>query len=239
MVHSPLFKRNKRVARLLLTDLKVTKEDLESINKRFLLIVGKNDIISLSDTKAIAGSIPDSRLVVVPKEGHKLAQARPDLFNEYLIEFLKGKKMLNFIKKHRKGLRLVFMLAVFALVVFEFGVLSKEFSLTSLRSYMASYGLGFIFTILALTLGMAPLSMVGTMKTSYISEKIAHMVYKYAGRIYSFKGLRAYKDKYASNWIPRYTSNAPGNWLLYSMLALVLVGRRPVEGAFKISFKEK
>lgn len=81
--------------------------------------------------------------------------------------------------------------------------------------------------------------MVGTMKTSYTSEKIAHMVYKYAGRIYSFKGLRAYKDKYASYWIPRYTSNAPGNWLLYSMLALVLVGRRPVEGAFKISFKEK
>lgn len=75
-------------------------------------------------------------------------------------------------------------------------------------------------------MGMAPLSEVGTMKTSYLKEKIAYMVYKHGNKFYSFKGLRKYKEKYATYWKPLYTSYAPGNWILYSLLAIFIIDQK-------------
>lgn len=75
-------------------------------------------------------------------------------------------------------------------------------------------------------LGMAPLSNVGLMKSAYLSERLAYLVYKHGSRFYSFKGLRNYKQKYASIWLPKYMAYAKGNWLLYSLLAVALIDKK-------------
>ena len=53
-------------------------------------------------------------------------------------------------------------------------------------------------------LDMAPLSNVGTSPTSRIDEKMAHMLYTHGSSIYSFDGLRAYKNKFRPEWKSRY-----------------------------------
>lgn len=75
-------------------------------------------------------------------------------------------------------------------------------------------------------LGMAPLSNVGLMKSAYLSERLAYLVYTHGSRFYSFKGLRNYKQKYASIWLPKYMAYAKGNWLLYSLLAVSLIDNK-------------
>lgn len=75
-------------------------------------------------------------------------------------------------------------------------------------------------------LGMAPLANVGINKSAYLSERMAYIVYKHANSIYSFKGLRNYKKKYATVWNPKYIVYAKGNWLLYSLIALGLIDKR-------------
>lgn len=85
----PFFKRNKRVAALLLKDLKVNRDDLREIDKKVLIIVGSRDLIRVDHVKNIAENISDSKLIVVKKAGHKLARIRPELFNEIVIGFLK------------------------------------------------------------------------------------------------------------------------------------------------------
>lgn len=75
-------------------------------------------------------------------------------------------------------------------------------------------------------LGMAPLSNVGINKSAYLSERIAYLIYKHGNKFYSFKGLRNYKQKYASVWVPKYTAFAKGNWILYSFIALGAIDRR-------------
>lgn len=85
----PFFKRNKRVAALLLKDLKIGRDDLRSIDKKVLIIVGSRDLIRVDHVKNIAMNISDSRLIVVKKANHKLARFRPELFNKMVIEFLK------------------------------------------------------------------------------------------------------------------------------------------------------
>ncbi|AQP53118.1 hypothetical protein CBF34_02605 [Vagococcus penaei] len=77
-------------------------------------------------------------------------------------------------------------------------------------------------------LGMAPFSNVGTTKYSFVQERIAFLIYKYGNRFYSFQGLRAYKEKYASFWRPRYTAYSRHDFLAYVMLSLLLNDNRPV-----------
>lgn len=85
----PFFKRNKRVAGLLLYDLKIDKKDLANISKAVLVIAGSWDLISLEHTKEIASAIPGAILKIVQGAGHKLARTKPDIFNKIVSDFLK------------------------------------------------------------------------------------------------------------------------------------------------------
>lgn len=49
-------------------------------------------------------------------------------------------------------------------------------------------------------LGVAPLSEVGGKRYSGPKEKIMNMVYQYGNKIYSFRGLRSYKEKFHPKW---------------------------------------
>ncbi|KAA9287094.1 bifunctional lysylphosphatidylglycerol flippase/synthetase MprF [Corynebacterium amycolatum] len=52
--------------------------------------------------------------------------------------------------------------------------------------------------------GMAPMSNTGARPHSRLSEKTIYLVYNYGGRIYNFRGLRNYKEKFKPVWKSRY-----------------------------------
>lgn len=78
-------------------------------------------------------------------------------------------------------------------------------------------------------LGMAPLSNVGASQYSFIEEKVAHFIYEYGYHLYGFQGLRHYKNKYASFWLPKYTVFRKKASLVESMLALLSVVNQRVD----------
>ncbi|MDY5133693.1 bifunctional lysylphosphatidylglycerol flippase/synthetase MprF [Actinotignum urinale] len=53
-------------------------------------------------------------------------------------------------------------------------------------------------------LGMAPMSNTGNTRFSRTRERIVRLVYDFGDRIYNFKGLRSYKEKFKPNWDSRY-----------------------------------
>jgi phosphatidylglycerol lysyltransferase len=54
------------------------------------------------------------------------------------------------------------------------------------------------------SLGMAPLSNVGECKYSFNSEKFIRLAYLHGNSLYNFKGLKEFKNKFASGWEPKY-----------------------------------
>ena len=77
-------------------------------------------------------------------------------------------------------------------------------------------------------LGMAPLANVGHSRKSFTQERIANLVYEFGSHFYSFQGLREYKEKYASKWVPRYTLYHRDSWIAYVMIAILLVDNQSV-----------
>lgn len=72
-------------------------------------------------------------------------------------------------------------------------------------------------------MGMAPLSKVGITRYSFLSERIAGVIYRYGTKFYGFQGLRKYKEKYVTNWIPKYVAFRKKSSILFTMLQLVIV----------------
>jgi phosphatidylglycerol lysyltransferase len=75
------------------------------------------------------------------------------------------------------------------------------------------------------SLGMSPLSNVGTFSHALWSEKIARLVFLYGGYFYKFKGLHEYKKKFASQWEPKYLAYR-GSVLVVTIMQLILLIRK-------------
>lgn len=54
------------------------------------------------------------------------------------------------------------------------------------------------------SLGMAPFANVGVEQGSGVPERLLHEMYEHMNRVFSYKGLHAYKDKFNPRWEPRY-----------------------------------
>ncbi len=100
---------------------------------------------------------------------------------------------------------------------------SMDFLFVNLFDYMKEQGIRYF------DLGMAPLSNVGNSRKSFIQERMAYLIYEFGSRFYSFQGLRDYKEKYASEWISRYTLYSRDSWIAYVMMAILLVDNRTIE----------
>lgn len=98
-----------------------------------------------------------------------------------------------------------------------------DYLFISLFNYMNDAGFTYF------NLGMAPLSNVGTSKKSFIQERIAYLVYEFGSRFYSFQGLRDYKEKYAADWVSRYTLYSRKSFIAYVMIALLIIDNAPIE----------
>ena len=53
-------------------------------------------------------------------------------------------------------------------------------------------------------LGMAPLASVGAHRGAHARERLARVLFQRGEQWYNFQGLRAYKDKFDPEWVPRY-----------------------------------
>ena len=79
-------------------------------------------------------------------------------------------------------------------------------------------------------MGMAPLAGVGVSRYSFIQEKIAHLIYEYGYQLYGFQGLRSYKEKYVTDWAPKYIAYRKRNSLIFTVLQLLQVVNTRVKG---------
>jgi phosphatidylglycerol lysyltransferase len=76
------------------------------------------------------------------------------------------------------------------------------------------------------SLGMAPLSGIEGRRLAPTWAKVAALVFRHGERFYGFRGLRAYKEKYAPMWEPRYVAGSGGIALVKSLRDLSrLIGR--------------
>jgi phosphatidylglycerol lysyltransferase len=56
-----------------------------------------------------------------------------------------------------------------------------------------------------LNLGMAPMAGFAEHETASPEEKAIHYFFSHMDRLFSYRGLHAFKAKFASSWEPRYT----------------------------------
>lgn len=71
------------------------------------------------------------------------------------------------------------------------------------------------------SLGMAPFANVGTEDGAGLPERALHEMYEHMNRVFSYKGLHAYKDKFNPRWEPRYLVYESGATLPLIALAIV------------------
>ena len=74
-------------------------------------------------------------------------------------------------------------------------------------------------------LGLAPLSGIEARRLAPVWARIGGLLYRHGDAFYSFEGLRAYKEKFAPVWEPRYIAAPHGLGLARALIDLqVLVG---------------
>ena len=91
-----------------------------------------------------------------------------------------------------------------------------DFIFIKLFSYFKEEGLHYF------DLGMAPLSNVGNMESSFVYEKIAYLIFVFSTHFYSFSGLRQYKQKFTPIWQSKYIAYPKKTWLIYDMILLLM-----------------
>ncbi|CAM2078486.1 MAG: Phosphatidylglycerol lysyltransferase [uncultured Clostridium sp.] len=72
-------------------------------------------------------------------------------------------------------------------------------------------------------LGLAPLADVGRTKHAFFREKVAYQMFNFGDYFYSFKGLKRFKDKYATKWEERYLAYKKGSSVIITAIQLILL----------------
>jgi len=100
------------------------------------------------------------------------------------------------------------------------------------------YAMEYLFTQLALhlkhagfrslSLGIAPFSGMSPTPLASRWHRLANIVWRFGGRFYNFRGLRAFKSKFQPQWEPRYlaASGSVGVFFTLADLSLLAGGRR-------------
>jgi phosphatidylglycerol lysyltransferase len=73
-------------------------------------------------------------------------------------------------------------------------------------------------------LGMAPLASVGEQRGAHIRERLARVIFQRGEHWYNFQGVRAYKQKFDPEWVPRYMAySSAWEWPLATASVSALV----------------
>ncbi|NIJ21524.1 phosphatidylglycerol lysyltransferase [Sphingomonas naasensis] len=81
------------------------------------------------------------------------------------------------------------------------------------------------------TLGMAPLAGIDGRRLAPAWAKVAALVFRHGERLYGFRGLRGYKEKFAPRWEPRYVAGPHGLALIQALrdLSRLIDQRAPTQ----------
>jgi lysylphosphatidylglycerol synthetase-like protein (DUF2156 family) len=64
-----------------------------------------------------------------------------------------------------------------------------------------------------LNLGMSPLFDVGESRRAALPERLARLLFEHGEKIYNYRGLHAFKDKFRPVWEPRFLAyQRPWDW---------------------------
>ena len=72
-------------------------------------------------------------------------------------------------------------------------------------------------------LGLAPLADVGISKHAFLREQVAYQIFVYGNKFYSFRGLKKFKDKYATKWEDRYLAYKKGSSVIITIIQLMKI----------------
>jgi pimeloyl-ACP methyl ester carboxylesterase len=79
-----------KVIRMWTEEPTLTVKDLSSIQAPALVLVGDDDMPTLSHTVEMYESLPRGQLAVVPGSSHAVPMEKPALVNQLILEFLQG-----------------------------------------------------------------------------------------------------------------------------------------------------
>jgi len=82
------------------------------------------------------------------------------------------------------------------------------------------------------SLGMAPLSGIDGHRLAPIWARTAALIFRHGERLYGFRGLRGYKEKFAPVWEPRYVAGQHAIGLVQAMRDLSRLIARPASAAW-------
>ena len=75
-------------------------------------------------------------------------------------------------------------------------------------------------------IGMAPLANVGLSKYAFWNEKLALQFYENGQALYSFKGLRRFKEKFSHTWEYKYIAYRRNTSILLTVIQAAIVCSR-------------
>ncbi|GGG56618.1 hydrolase [Epilithonimonas arachidiradicis] len=81
--------RDIRLLQLMIDEPKITKEQLNKIRAKALIVAGENDLILRSHTEYIAKEIPNSKLKIYKGASHGVPVERAEELSKDVIEFIK------------------------------------------------------------------------------------------------------------------------------------------------------
>ncbi|WP_338789510.1 phosphatidylglycerol lysyltransferase domain-containing protein [Metabacillus sp. FJAT-53654] len=84
------------------------------------------------------------------------------------------------------------------------------------------------------SLGMSPLSNVGTQKGAPWRERMAKYAFINGCKFYNFKGLRSYKAKFATDWKPRYLVYKKSFLFLLVFQLILIVRKQPKQNQMSL-----
>jgi phosphatidylglycerol lysyltransferase len=176
---------------------------------RQILRRGERDGLSFSvlPREAIAPHLPELRAISDDWLQEKAVRER-----QFSIGFFDGEYLLRFpcaLVRRVDG-------SIVAFANLLEGPASEELSIDLMRyRHTAPRGvMDFLFVSLMwhgrlagyhhFNLGMAPLASVGEAREAHLRERLAHLLFQHGETWYNFRGLRAYKQKFEPEWVPRY-----------------------------------
>jgi phosphatidylglycerol lysyltransferase len=99
----------------------------------------------------------------------------------------------------------------------EASAYTMEYLFTSLALYLKQAGFA------QLSLGMSPLSGLMPSPLASVWHRLATFTWRFGGRFYNFKGLRAFKEKFQPCWEPRYLAASGSFGMLFTLADLSLL----------------
>ena len=77
-----------RLLKIMLTQPRIAKKDLNKIGSKVLVIAGENDVIKRGHTELIAKEIPNAELKIYNKATHMIPFENADQLNTDILNFL-------------------------------------------------------------------------------------------------------------------------------------------------------